>query len=98
VAAEVLRDVAIRLLPIGHGTAADMLSSLKGAPLLQAFRGRPERDVAALTQAMIELSRLFMAYRPWWSDIEVNPLIVRAKGDGVRAVDVRIVPRRGEAG
>jgi hypothetical protein len=80
-------------LPIDHGTAADMLSSLKGAPLLGAFRGRPERDVAALTQAMTGLSRLFMAYRPWWSDIEVNPLIVRAKGDGVRAVDVRIVPR-----
>jgi acyl-CoA synthetase (NDP forming) len=93
VAAEVLQDVAIRLLPIDHGTAADMLSSLKGASLLGAFRGRPERDVAALTQAMIGLSRLFMAYRPWWSDIEVNPLIVRAKGDGVRAVDVRIVPR-----
>jgi len=93
VAAEVLQDVAIRLLPIDHGTAADMLSSLKGAPLLGAFRGRPERDVAALTQAMTGLSRLFMAYRPWWSDIEVNPLIVRAKGDGVRAVDVRIVPR-----
>jgi succinyl-CoA synthetase beta subunit len=49
---------------------------------------------------MIGLSRLFMAYRPWWSDIEVNPLIVRAKGDGVRAVDVRIVPRAkpGEVG
>jgi acetyltransferase len=96
VAAEVLQDVAIRLLPIDHATAADMLFSLKGAPLLGAFRGRPERDGAALTQAMIGLSRLFMAYRPWWSDIEVNPLIVRAKGDGVRAVDVRIVPRRGE--
>jgi acetate---CoA ligase (ADP-forming) len=93
VAVEVMRDVAIRLLPIDHGTAADMIFSLRGAPLLGAFRGRPERDVAALTQAMIGLSRLFMAYRPWWSDVEINPLVVRAKGEGVRAVDVRIVPR-----
>jgi acetate---CoA ligase (ADP-forming) len=93
VAVEVMRDVSIRLLPIDHGTAADMIFSLRGAPLLGAFRGRPGRDVAALTQAMIGLSRLFMAYRPWWSDIEINPLIVRAKGEGVRAVDVRIVPR-----
>jgi acetyltransferase len=98
VTAEVLQDAAIRLLPIDHGSAAEMLASLEGAPLLGAFRGRRERDIAALTQAMIGLSRLFMAYRPWWSDIEVNPLIVRAKGDGVRAVDVRIVPRRGEIG
>jgi hypothetical protein len=42
---------------------------------------------------MIGLSRLFTAYRPWISDIEVNPLIVRGGDEGACAVDVRIIPR-----
>jgi acyl-CoA synthetase (NDP forming) len=93
VAVEAIKDVSIRLLPIDHGTAADMIFSLRGAELLGAFRGRQTRDAAALTQAMIGLSRLFMAYRPWILEIEVNPLIVRAKDQGACAVDVRIIPR-----
>ncbi len=93
VAVEVLRDVAVRLLPIDDETARDMLRSLRGAPLLGVFRGRAARDVDALVRAMTGLSRVFMAARDSFSDIEVNPLIVRAVGEGVRAVDVRAVPR-----
>ncbi len=93
VAVEAIKDVSIRLLPIDHGTAADMIFSLRGAELLGAFRGRATRDTPALTQAMIGLSRLFTAYRPWISEIEVNPLIVRAKDEGACTVDVRIIPR-----
>ena len=65
--------------------------------MLEAFRGRPERDLAALTAAIVGLSDLFTAYRRWYSDIEINPLIVRAAGDGVCAVDVRLVPRAAPA-
>src|SRR5262249_13483674 len=93
VAVEAIKDVSIRLLPVDHATAADMIFSLRGAELLGTFRGRETRDTAALTQAMIGLSRLFTAYRPWISDIEVNPLIVRARDQGACAVDVRIIPR-----
>jgi len=97
VAVEVMQDVAIRLLPIDEAIATEMVLSLRGAPLLEAFRGRPERDLAALTAAIVGLSQLFTAYRPWYSDIEINPLIVRAAGDGVCAVDVRLVPRAAPA-
>ena len=93
IAVEVMQDVAIRLLPIDAATAREMIGSLRGAPLLKAFRGRPERDATALIAAMIGLSKLFMTYRPFYSDIEINPLIVRARGDGVRAVDVRMIRR-----
>ena len=98
VAVETVKDVAIRLLPIDEGTAVDMILSLRGAELLGAFRGRAARDTPALTQAMIGLSRLFTAYRPWISDIEVNPLIVRARDEGACAVDVRIIPRAAQPG
>jgi acyl-CoA synthetase (NDP forming) len=96
---EVMRDVAIRLLPVDDDDAREMLQSLRGAPLLDAFRGRPPRDAEALVRAMTGVSRLFADHRPWLSDFEINPLIVLARGDGVRAVDVRLVGRkRGEAG
>jgi len=91
---EVTRDVAIRLLPIDEGTARDMIRSLRGAALLDRFRGRPERDVDAVVDAMTGLSRLFLDHRPWLSDLEINPLIVLAKDAGVRAVDVRAVRRK----
>jgi acetyltransferase len=95
VAVEVLQDVAIRLLPLDDETAREMLASLRAAPLLAPFRGKPARDVDAVVAAMTGLSRLFLAQRQWLSDIEINPLIVLAQGQGVRAVDVRVVRRAG---
>jgi acetyltransferase len=90
---EALRDVAIRLLPIDKDTAYDMLRSLRGAILLDRFRGRERRDVEGLVDAMVGLSRVFIEQRAWLSDIEINPMIVLAEGQGVRAVDVRTVTR-----
>ena len=90
---EVMRDVAIRLLPVDEDGAREMIGALRGAPLLGEFRGRPPRDIDALVQALTGLSRLFLDHRPFLSDFEINPLIVRARGEGVRAVDVRVIRR-----
>ena len=93
VTVEVLKDVAIRLLPIDEDGARDMLRSLRSAPLLDEFRGRAARDTASVVRAMTGLSRLFVDHREWLSDIEINPLIVLAEREGARAVDVRTVRR-----
>jgi acyl-CoA synthetase (NDP forming) len=91
---EMMRDVAIRLLPVDGQTAREMLASLRGASLLGEFRGRPACDIEAVVQAMTGLSRLFLDHRAFLSDFEINPLIALAKGEGARAVDVRVVPRK----
>jgi acyl-CoA synthetase (NDP forming) len=91
VQAEVLQDVVIRLLPVDEGAAREMIEALRGAPLFGEFRGRPARDVGAVMRAMAGLSRLFIDHRAWLSDLEINPLIVLAVGQGVRAVDVRVI-------
>ena len=88
---EVLKDISIRLLPIDQDEASQMLRELQGYPLLEAYRGQPRRDIAALVRAMTGLSQLFVNYRAVLSDLEVNPLIVRPEGSGVAAVDVRTV-------
>ena len=94
VTVEVLKDVAIRLLPIDEESARDTLRSLRSAPLLEEFRGRAARDTASVVRAMAGLSRFFLDHRKWLSDIEINPLIVLAQGEGARAVDVRTVRRK----
>jgi acetate---CoA ligase (ADP-forming) len=90
---EALDDAALRLLPVDEAAAEEMLRSLKGAKLLGAFRGKGARDVAAACRAIAGLSRLFLDHRPFLADLEINPLMVLEQGQGVRAVDVRVLRR-----
>jgi acetyltransferase len=88
---EVLKDVAIRLLPVDIIDAREMLQELHGYKVLEGVRGQGPRDIDALVRAMVGLSEVFAAHREYLSDLEINPLIVRAQGSGVAAVDVRVV-------
>ena len=88
---EVLKDVAIRLLPVDEEEARRMLQDLRGFKVLEGVRGQGPRDIDALVKAMVGLSDIFSAHRNHLSDMEINPLMVRAKGGGVAAVDVRLV-------
>jgi acetyltransferase len=92
---EALGDIAMRLLPVDKAEARTMLMELKARALFGAFRGRAPRDVDAAAGAIAGLSRLFLAYRKAVAELEINPLILLGEGEGVRAVDVRVV-RRGE--
>jgi acetyltransferase len=88
---EVLKDIAIRLLPVDESEARDMLRSLRGYRILDGVRGQPPRDVDALVTAMVGLGTIFAAHRNYLSDLEINPLILRARHAGLAAVDVRVV-------
>ena len=88
---EVLKDVAIRLLPIDAREAGVMLKELRGYKVLEGVRGQKPRDIDALVKAMVGLSEIFAAHRNDLSDLEINPIMVCAQGQGVAAVDVRLV-------
>jgi acetyltransferase len=88
---EVLKDVSIRLLPVDEKEAYAMLKELRGYKVLEGVRGQTPRDVDALVKAMVGLSEIFAAHRNSLSDIEINPIMVRAQGGGTAAVDVRLV-------
>ena len=88
---EVLKDVAIRLLPLDEGEARQMLQELRGFKVLQGVRGQGPRDIDAVVKAMVGLSDVFAAHRDYLTDMEINPLMVRAHGGGVGAVDVRLL-------
>jgi acyl-CoA synthetase (NDP forming) len=88
---EVLKDVAIRLLPIDAREAREMLKELHGYKVLEGVRGQGPRDIDALVNAMVGLAEIFAAHRDHLSDMEINPIMVRAQGQGAAAVDVRLV-------
>jgi acetyltransferase len=88
---ELLGDVSLRLLPVTEGDVREMLSELRAAKALEGFRGAAPRDVDALVAAITGLADFFLDHRPWLEEIEINPLIVLAEGEGVRAVDIRPV-------
>jgi acyl-CoA synthetase (NDP forming) len=88
---EVLKDVSIRLLAVDETEAREMLEDLRGYKILEGVRGQGPRDIDALVKAMVGLSDIFAAHKNHLSDMEINPLMVGAKGAGVAAVDVRLV-------
>jgi acetyltransferase len=90
---ELVKDTAFRLLPVGPRDARAMLGELRIGKLLGGFRGAPPGDRDALVRAICGLSKFYLDHRPWLADLEINPLMVLARGDGVRAVDVRPIHR-----
>jgi acetyltransferase len=87
---EVLRDVTFRLAPVRPLSARHMIESVKAFPLLQGVRGEPASDLDALAEVIERVSQLAMDL-PEVSELDINPLIVRRAGQGVVAVDARIV-------
>ncbi|CAN0560365.1 unnamed protein product, partial [Laminaria digitata] len=90
---EAIRDVSFRLLPVTAADVADMLGELRAKALLGEFRGDPARDVEALIACAVALSNAYLDLRDEVSDIEINPLMVGAVGEGVCAVDIREIRR-----
>jgi acetate---CoA ligase (ADP-forming) len=85
---EVYRDRSLRLAPVELAEARDMIAEVKLLTVLSGQRGRPAGDLDALTQAIVALSQL--ADDPSVTEAEINPLIVRAAGEGVIAVDALV--------
>ncbi|MCH8916672.1 MAG: CoA-binding protein [Alphaproteobacteria bacterium] len=90
---ELMGDAAMRLLPVDEDDVRAMIAELKGRELLAGFRGAPAADTDALVAAVVGLGRVYLDHRHLLADLEVNPLIVRQRGAGVAAVDVRPVRR-----
>ena len=89
---EALGDV--RLIPADLGEAGIIaeLGKLKAAKLLGPFRGAPAVDVEAVAKVVMAVGQL-MRTQPEIMEIDVNPLMAYAKGQGVMALDALIVTK-----
>jgi acetate---CoA ligase (ADP-forming) len=84
---ELLRDVAIRLTPLAHEDAFDMVHELKTYPLLTGFRGAPVCDVAALEEGLLRLSAMVEDLSQI-AELDFNPFVVHERGASI--LDARI--------
>ncbi len=87
---EVLHDVTFRLAPVRPLGAQHMIESIRSYPLLRGVRGERASDLGALTEAIERVSQLAVEL-PEVVELDLNPVIVRPQGEGVVAVDARVV-------
>ena len=84
---EVLKDIAVGIPPLTRTQAHDLLAKLRGFQILGGVRGKPAGDVEALCDAIVAVSNLAVSLGDQLNGIDINPLIVLPKGQGVVAVD-----------
>jgi len=82
---EVLKDTALRLLPVTRADVLAMVNSLRAVKLLQGFRGVPPVDMGAVVDAVVRIGEAALALGPELAALEVNPLL--AGTDRVEALD-----------
>jgi hypothetical protein len=70
-----------------------MIAEVRGARLLQSFRGRPAVDIEALAGTLVRVSYLAMHLEGHLEESDINPLIMLPSGRGVKAVDALVVFR-----
>ena len=92
VQAEILHDVRLMPADLTLDGFARELQLLKGAPLLRGFRGSSPLDVAAVADLISRIGALLRG-EPDILEIDLNPVIVYAKGKGAIALDALLVFR-----
>lgn len=88
---ELLKDVSIRTAPLREADARAMIEELQGKALFDGVRGQRPRDREALIAIMMKLSRLAVELDEEIAELDINPLIVYADGEGAVAADGLIV-------
>ena len=72
---EVLEDVSFRLAPLTLTDARDMMNEIRATRILDAVRGMPRVDRAALARAIVGVGKA-AADNPEIAEIDINPLII----------------------
>jgi acetyltransferase len=87
---EVLRDVSMRVVPFHPDQLNEMIRDLSAYPLLAGVRGQPRRDIPAIHDGLLAVARLMEGFDQLL-ELDINPLVVLPEGQGVFAVDSRLV-------
>jgi acyl-CoA synthetase (NDP forming) len=87
---EALGDVQVLPGSADKGQIIEALHSLRSAKLLDGVRGAPPSDIEAVAHAVMAIGRL-MHSMPELMEIDVNPLMVHARGEGATALDALVI-------
>ena len=87
---ELWRDSVSLLPPFTPAAIEAALMQLTVGKLLGGYRGRPQADIAALVAAAMACTRYAEANLDRLLELDINPVIVRPRGQGAVAVDALI--------
>ena len=87
---EMIKDSTSLLLPTDRERVTRAMEGLQCAPLFHGFRGRPDADLEAAADAILRIAGLVENGSTPILELDVNPLMVLAEGQGVVAADALI--------
>lgn len=85
---EVLKDVSFRIVPLVRRDASEMITEIKGFPILKGYRGQEPANIPLLEKTLLKLSE-FVDANPEIKELDMNPIF--AYKDDAVAVDARII-------
>jgi acyl-CoA synthetase (NDP forming) len=88
---ELLKDVKTLLIPAQADEIETAVRDLKSAPLLNGYRGKPAADIEATVAAILAIQEYAVSQASSLIELDVNPLLIGAQGEGVFAADALIV-------
>jgi acyl-CoA synthetase (NDP forming) len=91
---ELLEDSAILTLPTDETAIREAISGLKVSKLLNGYRGTPAGDIDALVAAVASAASYVVSNASIVDELDINPIMVLADGDGVVAADALIRLRK----
>ena len=90
VQAEILKDSRLLTPTWSNFRNCGRAQKLKGAALLEGFRGSPTLDVDAAVRIVRAVGRLLLD-EPSIREIDLNPVVIYPRGEGALALDALIV-------
>ncbi|MGW8189044.1 acetate--CoA ligase family protein [Sphingomonas hankookensis] len=94
VTAELLHDVRLLAVDLTPDAIVAELRALKQGALFDGYRGSPALDVEAVAALIAGLGRVLIG-SPAIREIDLNPVVVYPKGEGVVALDALILADAG---
>ena len=85
---ELFKDTIPLLFPVSREDVSLALSKLKVFPIIKGFRNNPEGDIEAIINCVMSVVKLINENDI--IELDINPLLVLKRGNGVIAVDALI--------
>jgi acetate---CoA ligase (ADP-forming) len=90
---EAVRDAVLAPVPLDQEAALALIHRLSASAVFGPYRGMPPADTEALADLMVKLSRFAFDHVDDVAEVDLNPVVVHAKGNGITVVDALIVKR-----
>lgn len=87
---ELFRDVSFSILPISREEAYEMIKETRLYHILRGYRGLDVMDIEKTLDVLLRMNQLIRDF-PEIVELDINPLSIYKRGQGVLALDVKIV-------